>query len=53
MRTEVTGLCGRKQDEQTIRPDAKLLFVAEAARKSQADGVGSGSGATHRFATLR
>ena len=31
LRTQVTGLRAPKQDEQTIRPDAKLLFVAERA----------------------
>ena len=39
LRTEVTGLRAPKQDEQTIRPDAKLLFVAGAGwTKKQPDG---------------
>jgi electron transfer flavoprotein alpha subunit len=38
-RTEVTGIQAPKADEQTIRPDAKLLFVAGAGwTKKQADG---------------
>ena len=38
-RTTVTGLRAPKQDEQTIRPDAKLLFVAGAGwTKKQPDG---------------
>jgi electron transfer flavoprotein alpha subunit len=39
LRTLVTGVRAPKQDEQTIRPDAKLLFVAGAGwTKKQADG---------------
>ncbi len=39
MRTEVTGLRAPKQNQQTIRPDAKLLFVAGAGwTKKQPDG---------------
>ena len=39
-RTEVTGVQAPKADEQTIRPDAKLLFVAGAGwTKKQADGA--------------
>ena len=39
LRTEVTGIRAPKQDEQTIRPDAKLLFVAGAGwTKKQPDG---------------
>ncbi len=39
LRTTVTGLRAPKQDEQTIRPDAKLLFVAGAGwTKKQPDG---------------
>ncbi len=39
LRTTVTGVRAPKQDEQTIRPDAKLLFVAGAGwTKKQADG---------------
>ncbi|MGD1063608.1 MAG: hypothetical protein ABR860_10130 [Terracidiphilus sp.] len=39
LRTEVTGFRAPKQDEQTIRPDAKLLFVAGAGwTKKQPDG---------------
>jgi len=39
MRTNVTGVRAPKQDEQTIRPDAKLLFVAGAGwTKKQPDG---------------
>jgi electron transfer flavoprotein alpha subunit len=39
MRTEVTGIRAPKQDQQTIRPDAKLLFVAGAGwTKKQPDG---------------
>ncbi|HEX8926128.1 MAG TPA: hypothetical protein VF786_10070, partial [Terriglobales bacterium] len=38
-RTTVTGVRAPKQDEQTIRPDAKLLFVAGAGwTKKQSDG---------------
>lgn len=38
-RTEVTGLRAPKQDKQTIRPDAELLFVAGAGwTKKQPDG---------------
>ena len=38
-RTTVTGIRAPKADEQTIRPDAKLLFVAGAGwTKKQADG---------------
>ncbi|HET8667537.1 MAG TPA: hypothetical protein VFM10_06115, partial [Terriglobales bacterium] len=38
-RTQVTGVRAPKADEQTIRPDAKLLFVAGAGwTKKQADG---------------
>jgi electron transfer flavoprotein alpha subunit len=39
LRTEVIGIRAPKQDEQTIRPDAKLLFVAGAGwTKKQPDG---------------
>jgi len=39
-RTSVTGVQAPKADEQTIRPDAKLLFVAGAGwTKKQADGA--------------
>jgi len=39
LRTEVSGMRAPKQDEQTIRPDAKLLFVAGAGwTKKQPDG---------------
>jgi electron transfer flavoprotein alpha subunit len=39
LRTAVTGFHAPKQDEQTIRPDAKLLFVAGAGwTKKQPDG---------------
>ncbi len=39
MRTMVTGLWAPQQDVQTIRPEAKLLFVAGAGwTKKQADG---------------
>jgi electron transfer flavoprotein alpha subunit len=39
LRTQVTGFRAPKQDEQTIRPDAKLLFVAGAGwTKKQPDG---------------
>jgi len=39
-RTTVTGVQAPKSDEQTIRPDAKLLLVAGAGwTKKQADGV--------------
>ncbi len=39
LRTTVTGIRAPKSDEQTIRPDAKLLFVAGAGWcKKQADG---------------
>ena len=39
LRTTVTGLKSPPADEQTIRPDAKLLFVAGAGwTKKQADG---------------
>ncbi|MGB8846395.1 MAG: hypothetical protein WCC73_11995, partial [Terracidiphilus sp.] len=39
LRTEVSGIRALKQDEQTIRPDAKLLFVAGAGwTKKQPDG---------------
>jgi electron transfer flavoprotein alpha subunit len=39
VRTTVTGIRAPKQDQQTIRPDAKLLFVAGAGwTKKQADG---------------
>jgi len=40
LRTEVTGFRAPTQDEQTIRPDAKLLFVAGAGwTKKQPDGA--------------
>lgn len=40
LRTEVTGFRAPQQDEQTIRPDAKLLFVAGAGwTKKQPDGA--------------
>src|ERR1017187_3881790 len=39
-RTTVTGIRAPEADEQTIRPDAKLLFVAGAGwTKKQADGA--------------
>lgn len=39
-RTTVTGIQAPKADEQTIRPDARLLFVAGAGwTKKQADGA--------------
>jgi electron transfer flavoprotein alpha subunit len=39
VRTTVTGVRAPKQDQQTIRPDAKLLFVAGAGwTKKQSDG---------------
>jgi electron transfer flavoprotein alpha subunit len=39
LRTNVSGVRAPKQDEQTIRPDAKILFVAGAGwTKKQADG---------------
>lgn len=39
-RTTVTGIQAPKADEQTIRPDAKLLFVAGAGwTKKQGDGA--------------
>jgi electron transfer flavoprotein alpha subunit len=39
LRTQVTGIRAPKQDEQTIRPEAKILFVAGAGwTKKQADG---------------
>ena len=39
-RTTVTGIEAPKADEQTIRPDAKLLFVAGAGwTKKQSDGA--------------
>jgi electron transfer flavoprotein alpha subunit len=39
LRTNVTGVHAPKQDEQTIRPEAKTLFVAGAGwTKKQADG---------------
>ena len=39
-RTTVTGVRSPKADEQTIRPDAKLLFVAGAGwTKKQSDGA--------------
>ena len=39
LRTQVTGMRAPRQDEQTIRPDAKLLFVAGAGwTKKQPDG---------------
>jgi electron transfer flavoprotein alpha subunit len=39
LRTQVTGVRAPKQGEQTIRPEAKILFVAGAGwTKKQADG---------------
>jgi electron transfer flavoprotein alpha subunit len=39
LRTKVSGIRAPKQDEQTIRPDAKILLVAGAGwTKKQADG---------------
>jgi len=39
LRSQVTGIVAPKQDEQTIRPEAKMLFVAGAGwTKKQADG---------------
>ncbi len=44
LRTTVTGPKAPKQDAQTIRPDAKMLFVAGAGwTKKQPDGPGSAS----------
>jgi electron transfer flavoprotein alpha subunit len=43
-RTTVTGVQAPKADEQTIRPDAKLLFVTGAGwTKKQADGAVHGA----------
>jgi len=43
-RTTVTGVQAPKADEQTIRPDARLLFVAGAGwTKKQADGAVHGA----------
>jgi len=43
-RTTVTGLRAPRTDEQTIRPDARLLFVAGAGwTKKQADGAVHGA----------
>lgn len=43
-RTTVTGIQAPKADEQTIRPDAKLLFVAGAGwTKKQGDGAVHGA----------
>jgi electron transfer flavoprotein alpha subunit len=43
-RTTVTGVQAPKADQQTIRPDAKLLFVAGAGwTKKQADGAVHGA----------
>jgi electron transfer flavoprotein alpha subunit len=43
-RTTVTGVQAPKADEQTIRPDARLLFVAGAGwTKKQADGAVHGT----------
>jgi electron transfer flavoprotein alpha subunit len=43
-RTTVTGIQAPKSDEQTIRPDAKLLFVAGAGwTKKQGDGAVHGA----------
>ena len=43
-RTSFTGIRAPKTDEQTIRPDAKLLFVAGAGwTKKQADGASHGA----------
>jgi len=43
-RTTVTGIQSPKADEQTIRPDAKVLFVAGAGwTKKQADGAVHGA----------
>jgi electron transfer flavoprotein alpha subunit len=43
-RTTVAGVRAPKSDEQTIRPDAKLLFVAGAGwTKKQADGAVHGA----------
>jgi len=43
-RTAVTGVQAPKADEQTIRPDARLLFVAGAGwTKKQADGAVHGA----------
>jgi electron transfer flavoprotein alpha subunit len=40
VRTHVTGIQAPKSDQQTIRPDAKVLFVAGAGwTKKQADGA--------------
>ncbi|HEY2016321.1 MAG TPA: electron transfer flavoprotein subunit alpha, partial [Bryobacteraceae bacterium] len=45
-RTTVTGVQAPKEDEQTIRPDAKLLFVAGAGwTKKQSDGAVHGTDA--------
>jgi electron transfer flavoprotein alpha subunit len=44
VRTQVTGIRAPKTDEQTIRPDAKVLFVAGAGwTKKQADGAVHGA----------
>jgi electron transfer flavoprotein alpha subunit len=44
VRTTVTGIQAPKADQQTIRPDAKLLFVAGAGwTKKQADGAVHGA----------
>jgi electron transfer flavoprotein alpha subunit len=43
-RTTVTGIQAPKADQQTIRPDAKMLFVAGAGwTKKQADGAVHGA----------
>ena len=49
-RTTVTGVQAPAADEQTIRPDAKLLFVAGAGwTKKQADGATSRARYTRRY----
>ena len=55
LRTTVTGVRAPKQDEQTIRPEAKILFVAGAGwTKKQADGqVHSGDAETLILSFLR
>ena len=44
VRTQVTGIQAPRTDQQTIRPDAKVLFVAGAGwTKKQADGAVHGA----------
>lgn len=52
-RTTVKGVRAPKLDEQTIRPDAKLLFVAGAGwTKKQPDGQVHGAEAEHLIKTF-